>query len=123
MTAPIALAESSDHAALASANPETLGAYVREYFKDEPIMATIARCESRNRHLGKDGTILRGIVNKSDIGVMQINTYYHGKVAEKMDIDLYSLDGNLAYAKFLYEKEGTVPWNSSRPCWGKLAIR
>ncbi len=50
---------------------------------------------------------------------MQINTYYHRDAAEKLGMDLYSLHGNLAYAQYLYEKEGTVPWNSSKPCWGK----
>src|SRR5688572_33441375 len=33
---------------------------VREYFKDNPIMAEVARCESRFRHFGTDGEILRG---------------------------------------------------------------
>ncbi len=100
-------------------NPETLKVFVTEYFKDEPIMARIAWCESRFRHLDKDGNIFRGKVVPEDIGVMQVNTYYHEAAAEKMGLNLYSLTGNLAYAKRLYEKEGTVPWNSSKPCWGK----
>ncbi len=118
-TAPMALADSAEHEL--SQNPETLGAYVREYFKDEPIMADIAWCESRFRHLDKDGQIFRGKVVKEDIGVMQVNTYYHEKKAKELGIDLYSLSGNLAYAKYLYEKQGTKPWASSEPCWGKLA--
>ncbi len=101
------------------ANPETLGAYVREYFADAPVMGDIAYCESRMRHLEKDGTVYRGKINKSDIGVMQVNTYYHEATATEMGIDLYSLEGNLAYAKYLYEKEGTRPWNSSKACWKK----
>lgn len=116
-TAPVALTAANEYEL--STNPESLSAYVREYFKDDPIMAEIARCESRFRHLSKDGEIFRGKVNKSDIGVMQINTYYHRDAAEKLGIDLYSLHGNLEYAQYLYEKEGTVPWNSSKPCWGK----
>jgi len=117
-----ALGTPSDTTALqvdGQANPETLGAYVREYFSDTPIMASIAWCESRMRHLEKDGTVYRGRINKSDVGVMQINTYYHEATATDMGIDLYSLEGNLAYAKYLYEKQGTVPWNSSKACWGK----
>lgn len=70
------------------------------------------------RHIGKDGEIFRGVVNNKDIGVMQINTRFHEATATDMGIDLYSLQGNLEYAKYLYEKEGTKPWKASKPCWG-----
>ena len=90
---------------------------VRQYFKDTPILIEIAKCESTFRHLNKNGRIIRGKVNSSDIGVMQINEYYHSKEAEKLGIDLYSLEGNMEYAMYLYEKEGTRPWISSSPCW------
>lgn len=123
-TAPVALADSAILSAGESQNPETMSAYVREYFADAPVMAEIARCESHFRHLGADGQILRGTVIPDDVGVMQINTRYHEKKAVSMGIDLYSLDGNLAYAKFLYETQGTKPWNASRPCWGtKVAVK
>jgi hypothetical protein len=98
-------------------SPETLGVYVREYYAGEPVLADIAWCESRMRHLNKEGGIFRGAINENDIGVMQINTYYHEATATDMGIDLYSLEGNLTYAKYLYEKEGTKPWNSSKKCW------
>lgn len=114
-TAPMALADSALHEL--STNPETLGAYVRKYFADAPIMAEIAWCESRMRHLAPDGSVFRGKVNDDDIGVMQINTHYHQETADELNIDIYSLKGNLAYARYLYEKEGTRPWNSSKPCW------
>lgn len=119
-TAPVALTAANEYEL--SKSPETLGVYVEQYFADEPVMANIAWCESRYRHLNPEGEIFRGKVNNNDIGVMQINTKYHEATAEKMDIDIYSLKGNLEYAKYLYEKEGTRPWNSSRPCWGKLAV-
>ncbi|MEK7530642.1 MAG: hypothetical protein AAB573_02145 [Patescibacteria group bacterium] len=114
-TAPMALADSREFEI--STNPETLGAYVRVYFADAPEMAEIAWCESRMRHLAKDGSVFRGRVDSDDIGVMQINTRYHQETADELDIDIYSLQGNLAYARYLYEKEGTKPWNSSKPCW------
>lgn len=117
ISAPVAL-NAADEFELAQ-NPETLGAYVREYFADTPVMAEIAWCESRYRHLGPDGEIFRGKVNKSDIGVMQINTAYHEEDAKEMGLDLYSLSGNLEFARHLYVTQGTHPWNSSRPCWGK----
>ena len=119
--APTVLAEDFEHE-LAS-NPETMGAYVRQYFAHEPILADIAWCESRMRHLGPDGEIFRGKVNKSDVGVMQINTYYHDEKAKELGLDLYSLNGNLAYAEYLFDKEGTAPWKSSMPCWGKMVAK
>ncbi len=119
--APTALSQSESFE-LAS-NPETLGAYVREYFVDTPILADIAWCESRMRHFGKDGTILRGTVDSDDIGVMQINTRYHLKDSLELGLDVYSLKGNLEYARHLYEKQGTKPWLASSPCWGKLASK
>lgn len=93
---------------------------VREYFKDTPILAEISKCESAFRHIGKNGEIIRGKVNKGDIGVMQINTYYHEEEATKLGIDLTTFQGNMAYAKQLYDKEGTAPWLSSSACWQKL---
>ncbi len=117
--APTVLGEDMAHEL--ARNPETMSAYVRQYYAHEPILADIAWCESRMRHLDTDGEIFRGEVNQSDVGVMQINTYYHGEKAEELGLDLHSLNGNLAYALYLYDKEGTRPWNSSRPCWGKLA--
>ncbi len=93
--------------------------YVRRYFKDIPIMIEIARCESTFRQLDDDGEVHRGRVVAQDVGVMQINEYYHLDQAQKKEINIYSLDGNLAYARDLYERQGTTPWNSSKPCWGK----
>ncbi len=80
-------------------------------------MIKVAYCESRFRQFDKDGSLFRGIVNSSDVGVMQINTYYHEKTAKKLGLDLSTIEGNLAYAKNLYEREGTTPWMSSSPCW------
>ena len=117
-TAPVALA---DHSELElSSNPETLGAYVREYYADIPIMADIAWCESRMRHIGSDGTIIKN-PNSSAIGVMQIMSSIHDPIADELGLDITTLDGNLAYARHLYEKQGTQPWDSSKKCWGQIA--
>ncbi len=97
----------------------TLEQYVREYFKDTPVLAEIAKCESRFRHLGKNGKVLRGELTADDLGVMQINEFYHEDTAKILGIDLHTLDGNLAYAKWLYKKEGVIPWYSSSKCWQK----
>ncbi len=93
--------------------------YVRGYFKEEPLLAEIAKCESHFKQFDKDGTVHRGVVNNQDVGVMQINEHYHLEVSQKLGIDIYSLQGNLAYGKYLYDKEGVQPWISSGPCWKK----
>lgn len=94
-------------------------AIVRAYFKDIPIMAEVARCESTFRHTLSDGTTLRGVVDPADTGVMQINKRYHEKTAIAMELDLDDLYDNMAYARNLYERQGTQPWSASMPCWGK----
>lgn len=98
--------------------PVTLESYVRAYFAETPILADIAKCESRFRQVGKDGQVLRGEVNHSDVGLLQVNEYYHGEKALDLGFDLTTVNGNLAYAKYLYDKEGTKPWSASEKCWG-----
>jgi hypothetical protein len=91
----------------------------KEYFKDSPIMAEVARCESTYRQFNPDGSVLRGRVNGADVGVMQVNEKYHLARSKQLGINIYTLEGNLTYGKFLYKEQGTRPWNASKPCWGK----
>lgn len=98
---------------------QTVEEYVRDYYADKPILADIAQCESHMRQFDKDGSVLHGEVVYQDLGLMQVNETYHGVTAKKLGLDLYTMQGNLAYARFLYDKEGSTPWNSSKPCWGK----
>lgn len=98
--------------------PLTIEQQVREYFADVPSLANVAYCESRFRQYDANGNILRGRVNGRDVGVFQINEYYHLQTALKKGIDLYTLEGNMEYARYLYETQGLQPWSASRPCWG-----
>lgn len=98
-------------------NPITLEEYVREYYSQTPVLAEIAKCESTFRQLSSNGKVIRGKVNRYDVGVMQINELYHDDKASAMGFDLHTLDGNLKYAKWLYDTEGTKPWASSKKCW------
>lgn len=105
-------------------NASDTEAVVREYFSDIPVMIQVARCESTFRHTLKDGSVLRGEVDNADTGVMQINTRYHGETAVELGLDLQNIHDNLAYARYLYEKQGTDPWSASAPCWSRtLAMR
>ncbi|MBX4199963.1 hypothetical protein KW790_00670 [Candidatus Parcubacteria bacterium] len=101
-------------------DPGNVKKFVNHYFADIPLLAKIASCESHNRQYEKDGTILRGEQNHYDVGVMQINELYHKAIAERMGLDIYTIEGNVAYARYLYEKHGAQPWISSSPCWAKV---
>ena len=98
---------------------EEISRYVKEYFSETPILVDVARCESTYRQFSSNGGVLRGLVNPADVGVMQINEWYHGKKADDLGLDLHTLEGNLAYAKYLYEKQGVQPWKSSAKCWNQ----
>jgi hypothetical protein len=93
--------------------------YVKDYFTESPILAKIAECESHYRQFESDGSIFRGAMVREDIGVMQINETYHKVDAKELGFDIYTLDGNLAYAEYLYGKQGTQPWSASKFCWDR----
>lgn len=77
---------------------------MKTIFFDSPAMVAIIECESNFIHYKQDGTVLRGRVDSHDSGVSQINQRYH-PTANTDDIW-----GNLAYARKLFEQEGTTPW-------------
>ena len=87
-------------------------------------MIQIARCESGFRQTLPDGTVLQGKVDPADTGVMQINARYHGTRAQELGLDLNDVYGNMAYARDLYERQGTRPWTASAACWSPtIAMR
>lgn len=97
---------------------QPLEQYVEIYFADEPIMIEIAQCESRMRQFDSKGSILKN-PNSSAIGLMQIMSSVHSDTADKLGIDIYTIQGNLAYARHLYDEQGVAPWNASKSCWSK----
>jgi hypothetical protein len=88
-------------------------------FSGYPVLKKICTCESGLNHFDKDGNVLRGNSNKDDIGICQINQYYHSEKPKELGLDIHTMEGNVAFAKYLYETEGTTPWNASRSCWAK----
>lgn len=95
---------------------------VREYFSDIPIMIEVAKCESQFIQFNKDGSVHRGRINPADVGVFQINEYYHLKESIKLNMNIDTVEGNLKYARHLYENEGVGPWSASSPCWSKRIV-
>lgn len=96
---------------------QTTEEIVAEYFEDAPIMKKIAYCESRYRQFNEDGSVLRGRANSQDVGVMQINEKYHLAASQRLEYNIYTLEGNMEYARHLYETQGVRPWIHSSHCW------
>lgn len=93
---------------------------VRTYFADTPVMIEIARCESKFRQYAANGDPLYGGAGGKMVGVFQVYSDIHKSFAHTLGMDIETLDGNMAYAKYLYEREGTRPWLSSASCWGSV---
>jgi hypothetical protein len=102
-------------------DPANVKRYVTDYFSDIPLLADIAACESHDRQVDKSGNVIRGEVNHYDVGVMQINELYHADEAKALGYDIYTIQGNVAFARYLYDKQGAKPWMSSSPCWSKTS--
>ncbi len=119
---PLISANQEERATTTVPTIEEIHTQAKKFFRDDPLLVDIARCESHFRQYDTDGNLFRGKVNKGDIGVMQINEYYHGEKAKALGYDIKTMEGNMGYAKYLYEKEGAQPWISSSPCW-KEAIK
>lgn len=94
------------------------------------LLWDISWCESRNDQsavglnyrtrvvTNSDGsTSTERYVWSRDIGLYQINDYYHAEDAKKMGYDIYTAYGNTKYALYLYTKNGTRDWSASEACW------
>lgn len=99
--------------------PEVVQEEVEGFFADAPVLADIAKCESTYRHFDNNGQPLKNSHGSSAIGVMQIMASYHEEPAKAMGYNINSLQGNLEYAKYLFEQKGTQPWASSKKCWSQ----
>ncbi len=118
-TIVISAAKASSASAVSDFKDNTgIISYVKRAYSDEPVLINIARCESSFRQYDeKTGTVLHGKANPADIGVMQINEKYHLERAASMGIDIDTVEGNVAYAKYLYDTQGGAPWSASKACW------
>lgn len=96
----------------------TIEQKIEQAFGDKAdLMLEVARCESTLRQFNASGTVLTGFVDSDDTGIFQINKRYHLKTATELGLDLDTEDGNIAYAKYLFDTQGTKPWNPSKKCW------
>ena len=86
-------------------------------------MIAIARCESTLKQFYSNGEVVEGIVDPRDRGLFQINQYYHLESAEALGLDIETLEGNIKYARVLYDQNGFRDWSASKGCHGHIAMR
>lgn len=93
---------------------------IRQTFPENPdVMVRIADCESNMMQFSQTGTVL--VSKTSDVGMFQINQV-HWDNAKRLNIDIYTLEGNLQYARYLYDRNGTGDWYMSKSCWNKIDL-
>lgn len=102
-------------------DPSDVEARVRAEFNDIPVMIDVARCESGFRQFDDSGNPLYG-GSGGMVGVFQEAASIHSGAASDMGFDINTLDGNLKYARHLYDTEGTVPWLASASCWNPSPV-
>jgi len=90
---------------------------VVDHFPDAKVMVAVAECESTFRHWDADGEVLKNEQGSSATGVFQIMASYHAEPASNLGWDIYTLEGNIAYADHLYRTQGLKPWAASKHCW------
>ncbi|MCX6703497.1 MAG: hypothetical protein NTV02_02300 [Candidatus Zambryskibacteria bacterium] len=80
--------------------------------KDYPVLFALACRESRfNQMDPKNPTkVLRGKENPDDTGIMQINRHIHKDLIKEKGVDIDTFEGNIAFAKFLYDDKGIDHW-------------
>jgi hypothetical protein len=88
---------------------------VREVFIDAPVMVEVARCESKFRQFTDGGSVLRGGGSTGMVGIFQFYEVIHKAPALALGFDIATVEGNIGYARHLYEQEGTRPWASCVP--------
>lgn len=114
---PVQAAESvaSTTASTTKLTPVEIEAKVRAAFADVPVMIEIAKCESKFRQFSDAGNVFYGGVGGGMIGVFQLYESIHQPVAAVLGYDLATVEGNIAYARHLYNESGTGPWQSCVP--------
>lgn len=86
-------------------------------FYDYVVLKKIAYAESGWRQYDNENNVLRGAENRKDVGIFQINEYYHLSNSVNLNLDIYNGRGNIDYAIYLYKESGSNPWFWSKHIW------
>jgi|SRR5690606_327150 len=90
--------------------PSEIKGIVEETFADDPVMITIAQCESGFRQFTDSGNVFLGSGRYA--GIFQIDKYIHTSAALALGFDITTVQGNIGYAQYLYTQQGTRPWTN-----------
>jgi len=110
--------ELSDPPSQQAQSPDTSGfsALILETFPDAPYMLDVARCESSVRQYLPSGEVLMGGGGGNYIGIFQIGSQWVSR-AKSMGMDVYTPEGNIAFARFLFDDSGP---SSQWECFHKI---
>lgn len=99
--------------------PSDIEKKVKVAFADAPVMIHVAKCESGFRQFYDSGNVFRG--SSKYIGIFQIDENLHRNPASAIGYDIYTVDGNIGYARHLYTTQGATPWrNCSNQYYGTV---
>lgn len=76
----------------------------------------VALCESGGKQFYANGDLV--VSKTNDIGLYQINERWIS-TAQALGYDIFTPEGNTAFALWLYHKDGLSDWSASKPCWDK----
>lgn len=76
---------------------------IKQTFPEDVERAlAIAKCESGFNPNAKGPT--------QDSGIFQLHEPSHGKRMEKLGLDPFDVEDNVAFARMLYDEQGWKPW-------------
>ena len=90
-------------------------AAVRAAFSDAPDMIAVAKCESGYRQFSAPGAVLRGGSGNGYIGIFQIGERLHRAQASAVGLDIDTVEGNIGFARRMFDAQGSVPWRECVP--------
>ena len=88
-----------------------------------PALVPVCSCESEQGKYGtpqqfnKDGSVKFGKINKLDTGMCQINQKYWLAKSVELGFDIFTEQGNIKMANWIYDHNGLSPWSWSKKCW------
>lgn len=91
-----------------------------KYRVDSDTARAVIQCESQmNGSAINENKDENGITWSKDIGLFQINNYFHEKTMNDMGLNINNQWDNLEYGFILISKQGLSAWKASKSCWLK----
>lgn len=88
-----------------------------------PKLVPVCACESGQgkngtpKQFNPDGSVRFGKINPLDTGMCQINQKYWLEKSKELGFDIFTEQGNIKMANWIYDRHGLQPWDWSKSCW------